>query len=178
MNNQPTNNGREMVDFERIYRQNYQQLFSFGYQLCANRDLTKDALQEVFLIIWERKAKLGEIDNLPAYLKKITHRQIIKRYKADKVYQLEIDDKTLEIPVPSYEDLLLGLEQKEDQRNMLAGALDSLSPTEKEMIKQKFLLALSYDQIAERTGKTKQTIYNQVFTALRKLKKVITPNGQ
>lgn len=167
--------GRNTLDFEAIYRKHYQQLFSFGYHLCANKEMTKDAIQEVFLIMWERRDKIGEIDHLPAYLRKVTHRQVIKRIKEANKFNKHDDDRNLEIPTASYEELVIGLETEADQRQLLQRALETLSATEKEMLRLKYFKALNYDQIAERTGKSKQTIYNQVFKAIGKLKKVLNP---
>lgn len=167
--------GQETLDFEAIYREHYQQLFSFGYHLCANKEMAKDAIQEVFLIMWERRDKINEIDHLSAYLRKVTHRQVVKRIKEANKFSKHDDDRNLEIPTASYEDLVIGLEIETDQRNLLKRALELLSTTEKEMLRLKYFKSMNYDQIAEQTGKSKQTIYNQVFKAIGKLKTALNP---
>lgn len=168
--------GQDAVDFENIYRENYQRLFSFGYQLCADKEMTKDALQEVFLIMWERRGTIGGIEHLPAYLRKITHRQVVKRIKEARSTVHNHDGIEPEQSVASYEELVIGLEMESDQRNRLKEALAMLSTTEKEMLRLKYLQSMNYDQIAAQTGKSKQTIYNQVFKAIGKLKNILAPS--
>src|SRR3546814_9458790 len=43
-------------------------LFKYGLTLIHEEELVKDSLQDFFLYLWDRKAKLGEIRNLHSYL--------------------------------------------------------------------------------------------------------------
>lgn len=45
--------------FLKIYQENYKQLFSYGFSLCCDKELTKDCIQNLFLEIWNGRVTLS-----------------------------------------------------------------------------------------------------------------------
>ena len=55
--------------FLAIYHNHYHPLFYYGFTLTADRELTKDCIQELFLDIWNKRPTLNkEVDNIQSYL--------------------------------------------------------------------------------------------------------------
>ena len=163
------------VAFEQLFTLLYQDLFASGFRLCADKELTKDAIQELFLELWQKRNQLSDIQNVKAYFQTSLRRKIIRKIKEQrkKNYQ-SLDDNIREIAMPSYEKLLIAAQDEISKKTSLQNALKSLSPQQSEMLQLRFFKEMSYQNIAEKTGKSKQTIYNQVFDAIKKLRKIMT----
>lgn len=84
--------------FLTIYRQNYRHLFSYGFSLCIDKELTKDCIHEMFLELWDKKTSVNsEVENVRSYLftwlrRKISRAQsVAKKEKALEGYSYTID---------------------------------------------------------------------------------------
>lgn len=142
--------------------------------MCADRELTKDVIQSLFLELWEKRAQLGEITYWNAYLKKSLHRKLLGELKKPNHHLKAIHTSTQEPSTPSYEELLINFQMEEDKRCDLKEAIQLLSEQEKTMLRLRFNEGMNYEEIAKDTGKSKQTIYNQIFSAIKKLRKTLT----
>ncbi|MCB0300171.1 MAG: sigma-70 family RNA polymerase sigma factor, partial [Calditrichaeota bacterium] len=49
---------------EQLFRKYYQHLYDYGMRFYAQDDIVKDATQDVFATIWERKAFLGDVQSV------------------------------------------------------------------------------------------------------------------
>src|SRR3546814_18303657 len=56
-------------------------LFKYGVTLIHEEELVKDSLQDFFIYLWDRKAKLGEIRHLHSYLFIAFRRFLFQRAK-------------------------------------------------------------------------------------------------
>jgi RNA polymerase sigma factor (sigma-70 family) len=156
--------------FEEIFLSNYASLFSLGYKMSGDRDLSKDLIQTLFMELWENWHKIGEVTYWNAYLRKAFYRKMVLALKQNRLISGDISDKNMLAAAPSYEDLLIQFQSDEASRLTLQTALAQLPEQERAVLNLRFYDGLSYAEIAESTGKSKQTIYNQVFNALTKLR--------
>lgn len=155
--------------FSRIYKSYYQFLFSSGYRESGDVELTKDCIHELFTELWHKRTDLPAVQHVGPYLRIILQRKLA-REQARLRPATFITEQEPAIQL-SYEDLLIGLQDKQEVRDRIRKALESLSPAQLEIIRLRFFEELSYDEIARFTGKAPRTIYNQVFTALQILRK-------
>lgn len=165
------------LQFEEFYKQYYPRLFSYTYRLCHDQDLAKDALQEVFLRLLEAGDRFRELRDPEAYLRLVLKREVIARLQQRKKRQLQQGKASQLQTVASYESLLLGLEADAERRTQLRKALNDLSKEERKILELKFFREQSYDEIAQSSGKSKRTVYNQVFRALTKLRAALGVGG-
>jgi RNA polymerase sigma-70 factor (ECF subfamily) len=160
--------------FLKIYQENYKHLFSYGFSLCYDKELTKDCIQSMFLEIWSGRAVLSsEVQNVPSYLRTWLRRKI-NRSVSEK-NKIDLSDN-LSLPTEnekSYEELLVAFQESEEQKEKVKLALRSLTPKQLDIIRLKYYENLSYEQIAERTSLTTRTVYNTVFEAISRLRKII-----
>jgi len=158
------------LDFERFFHTHYRALFRVGYQLTADKDWTKDLLQSFFLELWESRFQSQNIQYLEAYLKKAFYRKVIKAIQQKNNYREKTKLWAKDNSTPSYETLLINFQSTQQQKQQLRSALKALPPQQWEAINMRFHQGLDYQEIAQTTGKSTQTIYNQIHQALRKLK--------
>ncbi|MEM9847568.1 MAG: sigma-70 family RNA polymerase sigma factor [Bacteroidota bacterium] len=156
--------------FEQLFKSFYAILFGIGYRMCANAELVKDTIQSFFLYLWEKRFQLQEIENLDAYLKTAFRRKMQDVLKNQQRQNRQIQSVPIQESTPSYETLLVHLQQVTEQQNKLKKVLADLPEQQKKVLEWRFLEGLSYDEIAEQTGKSRQTIYNQVHAAIKKIR--------
>ncbi|MFK8009301.1 MAG: RNA polymerase sigma factor [Saprospiraceae bacterium] len=157
--------------FEELFLTHYQTLFLVGFRLCANRELTKDVLQSFFLELWEKRDRLGHVEHWNAYLRKAFYHRMLQEVQKNRLPTEHLSEGTNKISTPSYETLLINFQQKKSQKQDLENAMKELPDQQKEMLKLRFHEGWSYEEIAANTGKSKQTVYNQIYEAIKKLRK-------
>jgi len=160
-------------EFENLFLSHYQSLFSMGFKMSGRRELTKDCIQSLFLELWENRGRLSEVEHWNAYLKKSLYRKIASELKKPLVNTKELNSSFSKHSDPSYEELLINFQNNESKRKDLHAALNNLPEKERKVLRSRFYEGMSYDEIAETTGKSKQTVYNQIFSAVKRLKKAL-----
>src|SRR5258708_17074081 len=159
-----------------IYHKYYRALFCYGFSLSADRELTKDCIQELFLDIWNTRSALNPgVANIQSYLftwlrRKISRKQL--RLAKDKTYQHSVEgNQGKEF---CYEELLIAFQQTEEKKEQLIRALDTLTKKQLEIIRLKFFENLSYAEISAKTLLTTRTVYNIIHVAISRLREVMT----
>ncbi|MEL6922491.1 MAG: sigma-70 family RNA polymerase sigma factor [Bacteroidota bacterium] len=156
-----------------MFREYYPILFAQGLRLSANAPLTRDQLQLFFLELWEAGFELRQVGHPKAYLLKSFQRKMIKALKAERQRKQMPDSYELP-PQHSYETLLIEAQEQENQRHRLRNTLEALPEVQRKMLKLRFHEGMSYDEIAATTGKSRQTIYNQIHSAVSRLRKLLS----
>ncbi|OIR03433.1 ECF RNA polymerase sigma factor SigK [mine drainage metagenome] len=155
-----------------MYKAYYQFLFVYGFRISADKELTKDCVHESFLEIWNNRNSLPEVQHVGAYLKTIVRRKILKEIpKTVKQYAGDINDEKERTAESSYEDLLILIQSNQEMKLKVQKALLQLSPKQLEVIKMKFFEGKSYSEIAKKNASTARTVYNQIYEALKILRK-------
>lgn len=153
-------------DFEVVFKTHYRYLINLAYKLTGNADASEDIVQEVFLNIWSKRAKIKIQTSVKAYLHRSTlnacYDFISKSKKTISLENSQIDDphsKHTEEQI-AHNELLAKLEI----------AIKNL-PSKCQMI---FSLSrfkgLSSQQIANEMNVSKKTVDNQIGIALQKLR--------
>jgi RNA polymerase sigma factor (sigma-70 family) len=164
--------GGDRNAFLALYKSHYQALFSYGITLTANRELTKDCLQELFLEIWHKQSSLNkEIKNVRSYLFTWLRRKIFRELTL--LSGENCTDEMVESFATKelcYEELLIAFQQSEEKKEQLSNALKKLTKKQLEIIRMKFFENLSYAEIAAKTSLAPRTVYNLIYEAIRLLR--------
>lgn len=147
----------------------------YGLSVCGDDELTKDCINQLFLKLWDRRTKLGEVREVRSYLFSALRRQIIdelsysKRLDKALIHKLERDpDSDL-----SYEEILILVEKDAEMKTKIEFALKQLTPRQLELIKLRFYEGLSYEEIADKFNHSVKTSYNIIYEAIKTLKKTL-----
>ena len=162
------------VAFEEIFLQHYRSLFTLAFKMSGNRELSKDVIQSLFLELWENRHQMNDVTYWNAYLRKSIYRKMLHELKQKHLTNQNFDPEKHLLSDPSYEDLLIQLQTEESTQKSILLAIQQLPDQERAVLNLRFLEGLSYEEIASNTGKSKQTIYNQIFNALKKLRQSIS----
>ena len=161
--------------FISIYETNYQHLFTYGFSLCGDKELTKDCIQDLFLEIWNSRSHLtAEVSNVRSYLFTWLRRKItreLSRSAHNKSSMPDGEDNLLvELP---YETLLIRFQQSSEDKEKLTAALSKLTRKQIEILRLRFYDNLSYLQISEKTSLTTRTVYNHIHEAIKQLRNTL-----
>ncbi|WP_432712903.1 RNA polymerase sigma factor [Pedobacter sp.] len=166
--------GDKQALFE-LYNNMYFHLIRFGLQINADDELVKDCVNQVFLNLWDKRARLPKVENVNAYvmtaLKRCMLDQLSYLNKTNTALnQMFAEDRSNEL---SYEEILINVQHDDELKKKLSSAIQQLTPRQMELIQLKFFEGLSYEQIADRTSQTVKTAYNTIYDAIKSLRKLL-----
>lgn len=160
--------------FCRLFKGYYQGLYGYGLKMCNDPELVKDAIQNLFVTIWERREGLTHITSPNVYLYVSLRRNILRSKKKrtrKKDIMNEVQDE-FEIHFGA-EDLMMKKESREEQTEKLQEALNHLSNKQKEVLYLHYYNGMSYGEIEEILSINRQSVRNHMYRAMETLRTVL-----
>jgi len=161
--------------FAILYNLHIDRLYQYGLKFSNDEDTIKDAIQEVFLDLYLKRAKNPTTpENLKYYLLLALKRNLIKKLKTKRRFNEGgiSEGKFLDTEFsPEYQ--MIEMEQDEETRHKVVEALNQLPDRQKEVIYLRFNEALDYPAIANLLGITIESVRKQVYRALKNTKELI-----
>ncbi|MGY0408412.1 MAG: RNA polymerase sigma factor [Polaribacter sp.] len=157
--------------FEIIYKNHAFKLYSYGLKLVRNKDLVKDAIQDLFIDIWNTKDKLANVTSIKGYLYKSIRRKLIAQAtKQRKFFNDTKDINNLLNTTPSKEFNLIEKQRFDNDCRTLKKHIATLTHKQKEIIHLKFYVGLSYEEIMEVMSLDKKATYNLMSRTIQILR--------
>ena len=158
--------------FEDLYKQYFQALINYGFRITKNENLIEDAVQELFISIWNNRTNLSEVNEVKFYLFRSLKNKILRQLEKD------IFDKSEDVDV--YLDYLISIseEQKKIDSEQFDANLDTLQRAiahlpirQQEVINLKYYHDFTLDEIAKLMDVNKQSVSNLLFRSYAILRK-------
>lgn len=155
----------------------YNRLYRTGLKYGATNEVVEEAIQAVFIDVWQYRQTLGDIQSFEAYLKGALRKRITKmaarraRKATSDITNPKYDD--LLLSVEAYENVLILQETNEQKRTALKTALEQLTPRQKELIVMRYFEEMSYADITEKTQLQTDSIYKTIHEALKRLRLIL-----
>jgi RNA polymerase sigma-70 factor (family 1) len=151
--------------FKEIYKRYRPKLYIFAFNIINDKDVCEDIIQEVFVDLWIRR-KEKEIENISAYLYKAVRFQIFKQFRKKKLIDKHIEE---------FDEFLSGynIEEHIEFKELYYCVENTIAklPEQRRII---FQLSrdegLSAKEIAKTLNISEQTVRNQIYTALKKIR--------
>jgi len=156
--------------FMQMYDFHYQSLFTFGCRVNADTEIVKDCIHEVFCELWENRFNLPEVTHEKSYLFTYLKRKILNTWQYTQKVTDSAHSVLPEIEL-SYEAVLIKSQADEESKIRLQQLLRRISPLQLKIIEYKYFEMLSYEEIAVRMDLSPRTVYNQVYEALKTMRK-------
>lgn len=158
--------------FERLMSGNFRLLFNYGSKFSKDREFIKDSIQDLFLVLWEKKENLDPDAAVKPYLmaslRRLMHRQVSSRaWVGGEALQEEGDYFDIEFSV---EEEYIEHEATAVRTRQLQKLLNALPRRQKEVVYLRFFQELSREQISEVMAVSPQTVSNLLQIAIRHLK--------
>jgi len=162
----------DILAFDYVYEMYSHKLFSFVFKILKNEAEVDDIVQEVFVKIWESRNKLEDYKLLNSYIFTIAYNNSI-----DLIRKRISNNKYLEHLKNSASINLTPTIISQIEFNELNNKVEKLICNLPDRQKQVYLLqredCLTYPEIAEKLGISKNTVENHMVKALKYLRQNI-----
>lgn len=150
-------------------------MYNYGYKIIGESELVKDGIQELFMDLWQKRARLRDTDSIKFYLFKSLRRKLIRlKSKSQKRIFGNFSINDTEV-TPSHEFVLISEQMSLERKEKVMMMLNKLTKRQHEAVFLRFFEELNCDQIAAVMELSKQGVYNLIHHALDQLKKCTPP---
>ena len=154
--------------FTEIYRRYHKLLYVISHRYLMDEEMAKDAVQQVFLSLWEHRTKLHIGVSLKNYLVIMTRNHILNVIR-DKHNSI-VKNYEMAQSAPEYEDNLVENLEKKELMSLFYKALDMLPPQKRDICLLKVQEELSNKEIADQLHLSINTIKTHYSKALKLLR--------
>jgi len=167
--------------FRELVRAYQSAVFHLSVRILRNRDDADDAAQEVFVKVYQALRSYNPRYALKSWILRITHNHCIdllrKRRKGmvslDEPLSLADGETEWDLPDPDAVDPSEAVEA-EELKEVLAAAIDRLSPNLQAAITLRHVEGLHYDEIADVLGIPLGTVKVRIFRAREELARLLS----
>jgi RNA polymerase sigma factor (sigma-70 family) len=166
-------NGDERA-FMIIFDNFSKSLYNYGCKILPEKEIVKDAIQELFIELWKNRATLGETGAIKFYLFKCLYRKLLRiQSKNSKSIFVRFSSGMSEEILPSHEFFLIAEQISAEQREHLVALLDKLTKRQREAVFLRYFEELSFEKISGIMNLSKQAVYNLISQALEHLRRSV-----
>ena len=164
---------RKALDY--IFEKYVKLLYAYGGKITKDQGIVEDAIQDLFVELWQKHVMLGPTDNIKFYLLKSLRRRITRRLATD---QRKLGDHNLQEDYSrevefSMESAIIEQQTSFAQQEQLTRGISKLSDRQREAIYLKFYEKMSYEQLAEVLDISLTSTYKLIGKAVDSLRKSV-----
>ncbi len=159
--------GEEKV-FRKIFDCYNQMLYSYAHAFTKSAFEAEEAVQESFIQLFRAATSLQSPSQVYPFLFVVTKRTLIKSFRkkvSQAKYSRHLQHMWTERSTCTQEQLDVN-----ELNSLVQAAMRGLSVKEKEVFTLNKLSGLSYDEISDYTGASRNTIKNQIISASKKIR--------
>jgi RNA polymerase sigma factor (sigma-70 family) len=153
--------------FEYLYQQYSNALYNYGTKFTKDRDLVKEAIQELFVQIWTKKENLGDPKDVKNYLFKSFRHLIFKKvaFVQKHIRVEDVKDYFFDATL-NMEESIIYYENESAIKQELQATISKLTSRQREAIFLKFYERLSYEEISVVMGISVKSTYKIMARSL------------
>jgi len=156
--------------FTGLYNEMYSSLFWFAHKFLENNEDSEDIVADVFYKLWVNRAELNQVDNLPAYLRRMTRNACFNFLNRNKLKAGIYKDLLLRAETVT-EDDIIRCEVKAEVLDFVTSELKKLSPKYRIVFDLSFIEGLKNEEVADKL-KTSNQVVRDMKSKIRKMLKV------
>ena len=162
----------EGIAFSKLVERHWEEVCSFVEGILGNRQDAEEVTQDAFLKAYFKLETLRNPSSFLPWLKKIARNIALDRMErlkreGEKLLLSELKHDQLSLP-PVDEELL----RREMVKEIIA-AIEELPPLEREILKERFLRGISYEELCRRFNLSYSAITSRVHRAKRRVREKV-----
>lgn len=165
-------NRKELERFYELHDKYYHHFITIGLRYGWAIEDLKDIISQTFLDLIEKNIQITNVINPQAYLTTVFKRKLIDNARKNSRELTELQKLSLQTENEIYREQKL--EEDPEATQKIRKAFLKLPPRCQKVIFLKFYKGLSSKEIAQQTGISTRSVYNNLFEALKLLKENIT----
>lgn len=159
------------ASLEKIYRDYFDELYTYGNKWLKNSTLTEDSIQDLFIKLMRNRGKLSASVSIKYYL--------FRAFRSVALDKLKVKKRMPQIDEPGEHHFLFELcpqqqfiEEEEGiiLRKKLSAALQQLTPRQREAIFLRYIEGFSYQEVSDMMDLTPKATYKLMARAIEALK--------
>lgn len=159
------NDPLSLQEYEQIFREYHKPIRNFIYYRCSDKDVADDLVQDVFVKLWENRAKI-ERKTVKAYLYTIAQNLTINHLKRKQLH-FQLIRRPTENREYDTPEKLAEMGEYQDKLNKVLGML---SEGGREVFLMNRLEDLTYSEIAERLSLSVKAVEKRMTKVLKTLR--------
>lgn len=150
----------------------YPAMHHYAAKLLKDDTSADDAIQEVFVKMWQQRQRIGNIQHVKGYVYTLLRRHILNVLRSQKTRLFHIGQwGSHEVQLEfSPEEVLMQQDSDREKQQAVSRALNQLPARQREVLYFRFYEALDYKEIAGIMGIHYQSVVNLSFKAIQQLK--------
>lgn len=157
----------DVQSLNRLHVLYFHQMCLFARKIVSDEQVIENIVSDCFIKLWENRKKIEIKSSLKSYFYQILRNQIIDHYRGKQDME-ELMEELPDIPNEVVFD--------EQQRYVkLYNAISKLPEQRKMVLELAVFDSLTYQQIADKLGISKNTVKTQIARAYRYLKESLEP---
>jgi RNA polymerase sigma factor (sigma-70 family) len=147
-------------------------LFSYGLSLGAEKEVVKDAIQDIFLNIYFNKKEFESVNHFKYSLFRSLKNRLYNIYKSKAVSKSEgLSDEFMNFPVTTTVlDEIIDEEEQKNIKKQVDSLLSKLTARQREVIYLRYMQNLEYEQIGKMMDITPHAARKLVSRSLKKMR--------
>lgn len=158
--------------FSFFYEFYINDLYAYGISLGGEREVVKDAIQDIFLIIYFEEKNFSSVDHLKYFLLKSLKNRLYNIYKSKAVSATTgISEDVLGFSITTTVlDRIIDEEDRTMIKQQVDDLLSKLTARQKEAIYLRFMQEMEYEDIAEIMNITQHAARKLISRSLKRLR--------
>jgi len=152
--------------FDDFFRKNYQTACLVALKYMDDIDQAEDLVQDVFVILWEKKEILQIKTDLKSYFLKAVKNQALKKVQRDKGNIISLASLFVDLPEDENPDCF----DDEELAVRIFQAIDELPAACRRIFNLAYREKFTYQQIADQLNVSKNTVKTQMGIAYKQLR--------
>lgn len=159
--------------FSMLYQTYIEVLYKYGHKLTIDSELVEDAIQDMFIELWNSRQRLSDTDSVKFYLFRVLRRKITQNPLMRKTTDCGIEAMDQKFFSGSVENQLIATESEGTRKKMLGRALLKLPPRQQEVVNLRFFNEFNHQQIAEIMNISIQSVHNTLQKSMKGLREIL-----
>ena len=160
--------------FSQIYGRYIKVLYKYGQKVSSDTKVVEDAIQDLFVDIWNSRSNLTDPESVKYYLMRILRRKISRNLEyPNKTEQLNEFDPDQILNTESIESEMVRIEGDDLMSRKIQNAILHLSSRQQEAINLRYFHNFSHNQIAEIMDISLQSVHNTLQKAMKGLRDLL-----
>lgn len=157
--------------FAELHKMLFAMLYNYALKMqFGDESLSDDSVQELFIKLWTKRAKLPEVKSVKAYMMTSLRRQILNNIRNRQLQQLKVRVSRQPDIEFSQDEIVMKKEEDSSLHNKVLELLNTLPKRQKEVIYLHYFAGMDHNQIAAVMGINYQSVSNFKQKALEKMR--------
>lgn len=155
--------------FDNLFRRYYPVLTQFGSKICTDREMLEDAIQDLFIELWQSRSTTP-VQSVKAYFFKALKYKLFRQIRLQN-QQAQRINSTDQFPFTlPHEHFIVRGEEDAQRTRQIQEAIDSLPARQKEIIYLRIYQGLGYEEISEVMNINYQVARNLFYQSVKSLR--------